>query len=80
METTLLADLSEEERFRLAEHISTCSACARRFQKYQIIEEFAGEISQYDLRGHVRYPLWMLEAHLKEKRKRNVKRRTILAP
>ena len=71
IETTLLADLSEEERSRLAEHILTCSACAGRFRKYQVIEEFAGELSQYDLLKYTGYPSSMLETRLKEKRKRN---------
>lgn len=49
LEVTLLADLSEEERSSLAEHVKTCSACAGRFRKYQIIEEFAAELPLYDL-------------------------------
>jgi hypothetical protein len=49
IETTLLMDLSEEERSSLAEHVKSCSACAGHFRKYQIIEEFAGELPYYDL-------------------------------
>jgi len=49
IETTLLADLSKEERSSLVEHVKSCSACAERFRKYQIIEEFAGELPHYDL-------------------------------
>jgi len=51
IETTLLADLSEEERRGLAEHVQSCSACAERFRRYQFIEEFAGELPRYDLLG-----------------------------
>jgi anti-sigma factor RsiW len=51
IETTLLADLSEEERRGLAEHVQSCSACAERFRRYQAIEEFAGELPLYDLLG-----------------------------
>ncbi len=49
IETTLLTDLSEEERSSLAEHVKSCSACAGRFRTYQIIEEFAGELPDYNL-------------------------------
>lgn len=49
IETTLLADLSEEERRSLAEHVITCSACAERVRLYQLIEEFAEELPRYEL-------------------------------
>ena len=51
IEKTLLLDLSEEERDSVAEHMKMCSACAARFRQYQIIEEFAGNLLQYDLVG-----------------------------
>ena len=50
IETTLLADLPEEERSSVAEHLQSCSACAGHFQGYQMIEEFAGQLPYYSLR------------------------------
>jgi len=61
IETTLLTDLSEEERSSLAEHILTCSACARRFRQYQLVEEFAEELPQFTLLKASRRPRWMPE-------------------
>jgi anti-sigma factor RsiW len=47
--TTLLSDLSEEERHSLAGHAQTCPACAELFRRYLFIEEFAGQLPQYPL-------------------------------
>jgi hypothetical protein len=42
-------DLSGIERHRLAEHVSTCSACAARRRLYQRIDEIAPTLPRYDL-------------------------------
>src|SRR5579859_7360122 len=47
--TTLLIDLSEEERKDLAEHAKTCSACAKLIRSYQVIEAFPQELLKYSL-------------------------------
>jgi anti-sigma factor RsiW len=44
IQTTLLIDLSEEDRRSLAEHTKVCSACAARVRRYQLIEEAAGAL------------------------------------
>jgi hypothetical protein len=52
IETTLLKDLSEEERISLVEHSKTCSTCAERIWESQIIEEVAGQLLEYNLRSN----------------------------
>lgn len=68
IETTLLADLSEEERSSLAEHVKSCSACAERFRQYEIIEEFAGELPYYELLDHSCYSAFQRPQRQPERR------------
>jgi len=51
IETTLLEDLSEDERCSLAEHIAICSACAARIHGYQKIDEFAKRLPYHKIAG-----------------------------
>lgn len=55
IENTLLIDLPEEEKSSMVEHVKSCSACAELFREYQLIEEFASQLPNYNLRVYKRH-------------------------